>query len=155
MKISALISATLAGALLVPVTFAQVAPPSASPPMNMEMEKSKEMPQMQDNIKKMQEQMDKIAKTTNAKERQTLMQEHMQTMQENMKTMRSMGGPAMKGGGMGMGMDPSQAAPKAGGIAGGDVNARQEMMENRMDMMQMMIEQMMQRDKAAQPMPHM
>jgi len=35
------------------------------------------------------------------------------------------------------------------------MNARQETMENRMDMMQMMMEQMMKRDEAMKPMPHM
>jgi hypothetical protein len=38
---------------------------------------------------------------------------------------------------------------------GGDVKTRQDGMEKRMDMMQMMMEQMMQRDPAAKPMGHM
>ena len=147
MKNSLLISTFVACALSAPIASAQEKPAPASPAMSMDTDKQNS--QMQENIKKMQHQMDMIATTTDPKERQKLMQEHMQTMQENMKAMRSMGGPMMKGGGMAMG------DKKGGGMMGGDVKTRQDGMEKRMDMMQMMMEQMMQRDPAAKPMGHM
>jgi hypothetical protein len=59
------------------------------------------------------------------------MQEHMQTMQENMQTMHGMGGPMMMGG------KPGATGP---GMMGGDPKQRQEMMEKRIDMMQMMMQ---------------
>jgi periplasmic protein CpxP/Spy len=39
------------------------------------------------------------------------------------------------------------------GMKGGDPKQRQEMMEKRMDMMQMMMEQMMQHDQMMESMP--
>ena len=63
-------------------------------------------------------------------------------MQENMKAMRGMGGHTMMGGGEHGGM-----------MKGGDMKPRQETMEKRMDMMELMMEQMMQRDQAMQSMP--
>ena len=147
MKTSILISAIAASVMAAPVASAQNMAAPASSAMSMDADKQNS--QMQENIKKMQHQMDMIATTTDPKERQKLMQEHMQTMQETMKAMRSMGGPTMKGGGMAMG------DKKGGGMMGGDVKARQDGMEKRMDMMQMMMEQMMQRDPAAKPMGHM
>jgi len=158
MKISILISAIVASVLAAPIASAQ-----DKPAMKMDMEKmergksapakpamdmDKQVAPTQENMQKMQQQMDKIATTTDPRERQKLMQEHMQTMQENMKAMRSMGGPMMKGG-MAMG------DKKSGAMAGGDMKMRQEGMEKRMDMMQMMMEQMMQRDPAAKPMGNM
>ena len=160
MKTSILISAIVASALGAPTASAQDTPvmkmdmeksaPAKSAPAKpaMKMDADKPMDEMQDNMKKMQQQMNKIATTTDQSERQKLMQEHMQTMQETMKAMRSMGGPTMKSG-MAMG------ERKGGAMSGSDVKPRQEMMEKRMDMMQMMMEQMMQRDPAAKPMGHM
>lgn len=144
MKTSVLICAAVACVLSAPIVSAQDKSAPAKPAMNMDMDK--QMAPMQENMKKMQQQMDKIAKTTDPKERQKLMQEHMQTMQENMKAMRSMGGPMMMG---------SSTKSKQGGMSEGDMMKRHEMMEKRMDMMQMMMEQMMQRDPAAKPMGHM
>jgi len=149
MKTSLLIFAIVASALAAPIASAQDRSAPAKPTMNMDKDQDKQMVPMQENMTKMQQQMDKIAATTDPKDRQKLMQEHMQTMQETMKAMRSMGGPTMKGGGMAMG------DKKGGAMSGGDVKTRQEGMEKRMDMMQMMMEQMMQRDPAAKPMGHM
>ncbi len=170
MKTSILISAIVACALSAPIVSAQERVPTPAKP-GMQMDMDKQMPQMQDNMKKMQQQMEKIGATTDPKVRQKLMQEHMQTMQENMKTMRGMGGPMMMGsgerggmgmggqkGGMGMGGqkgDTAMGGQKSADVTGGDVKARQETMEKRMDMMQMMMEQMIQRDQAAKPMGHM
>ena len=134
MKIAILIPAIVA-ALSMPIASAQDKSAPAKPAMGMDMDKH--MGKMQGNMKAMQAQMDKIHKTTDPKERQKLMQAHMTAMQENMKAMRGMGGPMMKGGG------------EHGGMKDGDMMKRHEMMANRMDMMQMMMEQMMQHDHAA------
>jgi len=78
------------------------------------------------------------------------MQAHMQAMQENMKMMRGMGSPMMKGGGEHGGM---MMRDMKGGMTEGDMMKRHAMMEQRMDMMQMMMEQMMQHDQAMESMP--
>ena len=99
------------------------------------------MKQMQDNVKKMHSQLDRIGKTTDDAERQKLIAEHMQTMHENMQAAKGMMGggmacPMMKGG-MDMGM-----MKKDGGSDPESMMQRMQGMEKRMDMMQMMMEQM-------------
>jgi hypothetical protein len=106
--------------------------------------------QLQEKMKAMQGQMDRIHKTTDPKERQKLMQEHMQAMQANMKAMHGMGGPMIKGGG---GHGAMKMDGKKGHVKDGDMMKHHGMMERRMDMMQMMMEQMMQRDQVMQSMP--
>ena len=145
MKTSILIFPIAACALSASIATAQETSAPAKPPMSMDMEKH--MGQMQEKMKAMQAQMDTIRKTTDAKERQKLMQEHMQAMQENMKAMHSMGGPMMTGM---MGNKPGMKGP---GAMRGDPKQQQEMMGKRMDMMQMMMEQMMQHDQAMESMP--
>ena len=145
MKTSILLAAILSAALSVPIASAQETSTPAKPAMSMEM--NKQMPQMQENMKKMQQQMEKIRATSDPKERQKLMQEHMQAMQENMKTMHGMGGPMMMGGDQRGG---KMMADKKGGMAEGDMMKRHEMMEKRMDMMQMMMEQMVQHDHSTE-----
>ena len=146
MKTSILISAIIACSLAAPMVSAQEKSAPAKPMMSMDMDKH--MPQMQENMKKMQQQMEKLQATTNPTERQKLMREHMQAMQENMKTMRGLGGPMMMASGQRGGTakgDHKHAAP-------GDMK-HHEMMEKRMDMMQMMMEQMMQHDQAVESAP--
>ncbi len=104
---------------------------------------------MQERYKKMQEQMEKIRQTKDPKERQKLLQEHWQTMHEGMGMMGGMGmGPGSRGGGMGMGYGPrgcpAGATPEA-------TACRQNMMERRMDMMQMMMDQMMEHQGQSAP----
>jgi hypothetical protein len=93
--------------------------------------------QMQARIQAMQAQMAQLQTTTDAAQRQKLLSAHMQLMQEQMASMRSMGGGMMQmmHGGAGMGM----------GAGGGDrpPGARHQMVEDRLDMLQMMMEQMM------------
>jgi hypothetical protein len=147
MKISILATAVLFSSLAAPIVSAQEDPMPTNPTMTKPMDMDRQMPQFQENIKKMQLQMEKIHATTDQKERQTLMQEHMSSMQENMKMMRGMGGPMMgssmmdggKHHGMAMGNNNS-AMTKA------DIMQRHEMMVSRMDVMQMMMEQMMQHE---------
>ena len=147
MKTSILVAAIVAGTLSAPIVLAQEKSAPAKPAMSKDMEG--ETGQMQEKMKAMQGQMDRIRATTDPKERQKLMQEHMQSMQDNMKTMRGMGGPTMMGGqhgGMAMG-------DKKGGMKDGDMMKHHAMMEKRMDMMQMMMEQMMQHDQMMGSMP--
>jgi len=104
---------------------------------------------MMENMEKMQRQMEKIQATTDTKERQKLMQEHMQSMQENMKVMRGMDGQMMTGSGQhgGIAMGDHQ------NMKCGDMMKHHDMMKNRMDMMQMMMEQMMQHQSAQETVP--
>jgi periplasmic protein CpxP/Spy len=143
MKRLPLLATMVVAALVAPGTYAQDTKPTpAKPAMNMDMDK--QMPQMQEKMKAMQAQMDNIRKTSDPKERQKLMQAHMQAMQENMKMMHGMGGG--QPGGMMMGT-------KKDGMTDGDMMKRQELMEKRMDIMQIMMDQMMQRDQMMQSMP--
>ena len=91
---------------------------------------------MQANTVRMQSQLEQMVKSNDPSERQKLMQEHMQTMQENMMAGKSMMGgmmdcPMMMGGMMG-GMGTDEGVAK-----------RLEMMEKRIDMMQMMMQRNM------------
>ena len=99
--------------------------------------------QMLEHMKEMQSLMDKIRQTTDPNERQKLMAEHMKRMQEGMEMMRAMGG------GM-MGMMHGGASAGMTGPRGGQ---SPEMLERRMDMMQMMMEQMMQHQQMMQSPP--
>jgi hypothetical protein len=91
-------------------------------------------------------------------EKMKKMQEHMQSMQEGMKMMGRMGG-GMKGGDMmakakkdqGESMMEDGGADK-GGMMGGMMMMKHKKMEDRMDMLQMMMEQMIEHEKAEQEM---
>ena len=133
MKTSILVAIIVACGLSAPIVSAQEKPAPDNPAMNKDMDMDKHMGQMQEKMKAMQAQMDKIRNTTDPKERQKLMQEHMQAMQENMKAMHGMGG-------------------KKGDMKDGDMLKRHEMMGQRIDMMEMMIEQMMRRDQMKESM---
>jgi len=116
------------------------------------------MEKMQERMKKMQEQMEKIHSAKNPQERKKLMQEHMQSMQEGMKMMGRMGG-GMKGGDMmakakkdqGESMMEDGGGDK-GGMMGGMMMKKHKKMEDRMDMLQMMMEQLIEHEKAEQEM---
>jgi len=132
MKVRNLVAALLAIGIVGAAPLGTLAQdkPAAKPGATMQMD-PKMRQQMMDRMKTMQAQMDKIRQTTDPKEREKLMTEHMKSMQEGMRMMRGMGGGmmGMMGGGMMGGGAGSQSMP---------------MMEGRMDMMQMMMEQMMQ-----------
>ena len=114
---------------------------------------------MQDNVRKMQAQLDRIAKVKTDEERQKAMAEHMQTMHENMKLARGMktgmmNCPMMEGGMMDKGdMGMMGGGMMGGGTQPGGAPERMQQMEKRMDMMQLMIEQMMRRQEGQQPVP--
>ena len=84
------------------------------------------------------------------------MQEHMQSMREHMKMMHETGGCMMMGP-MARGDQPGAGKPERGMgcrmMMGANPGHRQEMLEQRMDMMQMMMDQMMQNLEAAQAKP--
>lgn len=105
---------------------------------------------MRSEMLKMMDQMRQLQQTKDPAERQRLLDEHMQTMQETMRTMQGMGGP------MAMGMMGAQQKDGAAGHVhgtshGAGTNERMNMMEQRMDMMQMMMGQMMQQENPPAP----
>lgn len=97
--------------------------------------------QMQARMQAMRAQMAQLQTVTDPVERQKLLSSHMQLMQEQMASMRSMGGGMMQmmhgGAAMGMGM---QQGANAGTRSPGP---QHQMVEDRLDMLQMMMEQMM------------
>jgi hypothetical protein len=101
-------------------------------------------------MKKMLAQMEQIKASKDPLERQRLMQEHRQAMRDGAMAMRASGGPMMRG----MqcpahaGQDcPMPAKPRGAGRA----HERMGMMEHRMDMMQMMMEQMIEHEHQKAP----
>ncbi len=156
MKTSILVAAIMSGALAAPFASAQdkslsapaVSAQKKSSPARQAMRVDMDMSQMQENVNTMRQQMEKLQATTDPQERQKLLQAHMQTMQESMQAMHGMCGPMLMG-------DGQSGGAKSGHkhTTRGDMTQRQEIMEKRMDMMQMMMEQMMQHEQAIQSMP--
>ena len=128
------------------------------------------MPMMQEHMQKMQAQMEEIHKTSDPDKRDKLIQSHMDSMNEMMKKMQGMhsgkpmmGGPGMMGGSKdGMMGGPGMMGGSKNGMTGGpgmmggskggmmEMMNRQQMMGRRMDMMQMMMDQMMQHQAATE-----
>lgn len=109
-----------------------------TPPRNTE----QAVQQMKQNTDKLRAQMDKILKTKDPAERQKLMQEHMQTLREGMvATAGAMGGGPEGGAGM-MGGGMMDCSMMGGGATSDALTGRLNQMEKRLDMMQMMLEQM-------------
>jgi hypothetical protein len=146
--------ALIAAALAAPV----LAQPAPAP--GADYEKFRE--QMWTRMQKAQEQMDKIRATTDPKEREKLLREHYETMQQGMGTMRGYG-PMMGGRGYGPGAGPGRG-PGGGGMMGRgfgrgpyvasectkiqDPVARRDcLLEDRMDIMQDMMNQMLERQR--------
>lgn len=90
---------------------------------------------MNPNMQKMQEQMAAIHKTTDPKEHARLLDEHMETMKAMMQDMQKGSGGMMMGNGM-----PMQGKEASGGMG-------------MMPMMQMMMDQLMQHQKAMEVVP--
>jgi hypothetical protein len=154
MKTSYLYVAITACALSsIPLAAAEDKAASASPAMKMQMDA--QMTEMQANMVKMQSQMDQIHATTDPRERRKLLQSHMQTMQECMAMMRTSSKPMKMDGGQGdgMAMGPGKGIPGDKGMMGGDMMQHHQMMEKRMGMMQMMMDQMLQHQQAMESMP--
>jgi hypothetical protein len=92
--------------------------------------------QMESHLKDMQKLMDKMHATKDAKERRKLVDEHAKSMHELMKNMRSTSDE------MKMGM--MAGGPKGNGPMPEGEKLRQHLLEKRIDMMNMMMEQSMQ-----------
>jgi hypothetical protein len=103
---------------------------------NSSVNMSSQMRQMDEHMNKMQSLHDKMMNATTPEERQKVMDEQRQEMQEGMAMMKPMmqGGPMM--GGMGAGMMRQKGQPA-------DANVHMQMMQKRMDMMQIMMQTMM------------
>jgi len=95
-----------------------------------------QMGQMDEHIKKMQALHDKMMSATSPEERQKVMDEQRKEMQGGMAMMS----PMMQGGGMMGGMGSGTMGQKG---KPADANAQMQMMQKRMDMMQMMMQTMM------------
>jgi hypothetical protein len=105
-----------------------------------EADQAAELQKMQEQLKKMQQQMDQIHGTKDPAARHKLAQQHWQSMMQGMQTMhRCCGGPMM--GEMGKG--------GPGGMHG-HMMASPEMMQNRLDMMQLMMDQMLEHQQLLQ-----
>ena len=99
------------------------------------------MMQMDDHMKRMQTLHDRMMNAASPEERQNVMQEARKEMQDSMTLMK----PMMHGGAMmGNGMMAQKGKPAAG-------NAQTQMLEKRVDMMQMMMQMMM--DQQAMTVP--
>ncbi len=96
--------------------------------------------QMQSRFKQMQTLMDQASQAKTPAERQKLMDEHMKLMQEQMTGMRGMMGP---GGMMGQPQASSSMDTKTG--------PGMQAMQQRMDMMQGMMEQMLKQHSMMKP----
>ncbi len=97
--------------------------------------------QWQDRMHTMHDQIDKIHRTKDPEEHQRLLEEHWETMDEQMRDMRMMEGMM---GGMMSGMHGQRGDQGRGHIHMMDPDQRDSYMQDRMDMMQLMMEQMMQ-----------
>jgi len=127
-------------------------PAAAAPPVSAK-DTELALQQMKQNADKLRAQMDKILKTKSPSERQKLIQEHMQTLRASLATAAGvMGGRPGSGGMMGSGMmgggtmDCPMMSGMMGGAGGGAANQaitdRLNQMEKRLDVMQMMLEDM-------------
>lgn len=145
---------------------AETAPKAGSAAATMAQSPTLNVQKMRDNLDKMKTQLDRIAKAKTDPDRQIAMMDHMTTMQENMQMAQGMmggmnacpmGGHAMMGSGAMMSGRAMMGGAMMGGQAGGmgmmcgQGADRMQQMERRMDMMQMMMEQMNRRPEAATP----
>jgi hypothetical protein len=99
------------------------------------------------NMKKIQDLMKQIQAASGAAEKETLMGEHLRAMREQMRMVLAMGpGMAMKGG-MGGEKPAAQDGPKGGGMMGGGMMMKMhKQMEGRMRMLELMLQQMLERE---------
>ena len=120
-----------------------------------------QMQKMQENMSRMQGMMQEMRNAESDAERQKIREKHMEFMQNHMDMMRGgMMGEGMKGRGMmgnGKGMMNNQGTKQSGdapgnrsGGAGMDYEQRLEMMEQRMNQMQLMMEQMLEHQARSQ-----
>ena len=102
-----------------------------------------DMGMMKKNMQVMMKQMDEIHSTKDPEKRQQLMHAHMKNMHKGMQMMRGMGGDMTMGDGKGGGAMMNKGTGENMSCEGKGM--RHQMMVERMDMMQMMMEQMIGR----------
>ena len=153
------------------VAASRAAPPPPHPAQSaaVTQRRSGQIRQLQARMRLMQEQMRRIDETHSPEERAKLLHEHMQTMLEAMRAMRAMGGGMMHHmmGGAVTGRGMMGGAMTGRGMMGGAMTGRGMMggassratpaaqrrwMQDRLDMMQMMMEQMMGQMRAMEGM---
>lgn len=109
-----------------------------------------QMQQMNENMTQMQAMRQEMRNAESDAERQRIREKHMEYMQNHMGMMRGgMMGPGMMGGGQGMMNNQGKkqsgnGQDKRAGSPDMDDEQRMEMMENRMNQMQLMMEQMLE-----------
>jgi hypothetical protein len=108
---------------------------TAAPQSGSNMGMGGQMGQMDEHMKKMQALHVQMANATTPEERQKVMDEQRKEMQSSMGMMNQMQGGGMMGG-TGSGMMGQKGKPA-------DANTQMQMMQKRMDMMQMMMQSMM------------
>ncbi len=123
-----------AGVLFASSVFADAAHHPGNPSANARMPGAD---MMAAHMEMMRSQLDRISSATSDAEREAAMTEHMQAMQQGMGMA---GGQAMP---MGMSGCPMMQGGMMGGHAMGDMGQRMHQLEQRMDMMQMMMKNMM------------
>ena len=169
MRTRLMIAAMMVAALSAPLAFAQAPDQAvkAATPAAGDADMDKYYAAMQERYKKMQDQMARLSKTKDPKERQRILDEHWITMHEGMDTMMGRGGMGrgMMMGGMGYGMGPGGGGMgmwHGGGMGPGAgmgpmspemMEYRQRRMEQRLDMMQMMMDQMVQQQGMRRQLP--
>jgi hypothetical protein len=110
-------------------------PKAMAPQAGSSMPMGSQMGQMDEHMKSMQTLHERMASATTPEERQKVMEEQRTEMQAGMGVMNQMQGGGMMGG-MGGGMMVQKGRPA-------DQKTQMQMMEKRMDMMQMMMQTMM------------
>lgn len=115
-----------------------------------------QMQQMQENMAQMQGMMQEMRDAKSDDERQRIREKHMGSMQNHMGMMRG----SMVGQGMGNGQgmmnnqgkkQPGNGQDKRSGGPGMDDAQRMQMMEHRMDQMQLMMEQILEHQSQQRP----
>ena len=146
MKTPSLIAALVIFASAAPSLADEKYPPLNLPPrpvtaMDVEMETNMRL--MREQMQAMQLQMVAIHKTTDVKERHRLLKEHVIALRENMKTLLTIGMPMMKSGGADGGIMVGGLNDR-GGLTEAEMVKRHEMMERRMSVMLLAMEEMLQ-----------
>jgi hypothetical protein len=121
-----------------PASKSTVAAAQSGPMMTM----GTQMGQMDEHMAKMQTLHDKWASAATPDERQSIMEDQRQEMQRGMTMMHDLHHGDMPEAGAGMGQSGPMGKPA-------DPNVQMQMMEKRMDMMQMMMQTMMDRQGMA------
>ena len=122
---------------LTPLVFVAALAVPVQPLFAAEEASARQITQLQVQMKKMQEQMNRIHKAGDTKERQKLMNDQLQTMRESLKLLSESSGGTSLGG-----MSDAQASA--------ELKRRQDLLERRMHVLQLMLDHMIQREQILQ-----